>query len=87
MELGDIDLSDPGNFVDGVPYDWFAYLRREAPGALAPGPGGVRRRASGRSPATTTASAVNRDYEHFSSCRAATLFHDFDEEIARAAAA
>ena len=24
---------------------------------------------------------VNRDYEHFSSYRAATLFHDFDEEV------
>ena len=31
MEVSDIDLSDSKNFVDGVPHEWFAYLRREAP--------------------------------------------------------
>ena len=31
MDVTDIDLSDSANFVDGVPYEWFARLRREAP--------------------------------------------------------
>ena len=31
MDLADIDLCDPGSFVNGVPYEWFAQLRAEAP--------------------------------------------------------
>jgi cytochrome P450 len=26
-----IDLADPDNYVEGIPHDWFAYLRKEAP--------------------------------------------------------
>ena len=57
MELDDINLCDPGNFVASVPHDWFAFLRREAPVQWHPDP------------------------EGFSSYRAATLFHDFDDDI------
>ncbi len=80
MELNEIDLCDPDNFVDGVPHEWFAYLRREAPVYWHPDPNSL----GGGWWAVTRfddAVAVNRDYEHFSSSRAATLFHDFDEEV------
>ena len=40
MDLADIDLCDPGSFVAGVPYDWFAQLRREAPVYWHPDPDG-----------------------------------------------
>ena len=50
MDLADIDLCDPGSFVSGVPYDWFAQLRERGAGVLAPGPGGLCRRVLGRHP-------------------------------------
>ena len=31
MEVTDIDLGDPGSFVDGVPHQWFTFLRKNAP--------------------------------------------------------
>ena len=31
MQLEDIDLYDPDSYVDGVPHEMFATLRREAP--------------------------------------------------------
>lgn len=36
MKPGDIDLSDPAVFEQGVPYDYFALLRREAPVSWQP---------------------------------------------------
>ncbi|MDB5969889.1 MAG: Cytochrome [Hydrocarboniphaga sp.] len=36
MKPGDIDLSDPRSFVEGVPHDYFAMLRREAPVSWQP---------------------------------------------------
>jgi cytochrome P450 len=36
--LDGIDLADPDNFVDGVPFDWFRRLRQEAPVAWHPEP-------------------------------------------------
>jgi cholest-4-en-3-one 26-monooxygenase len=80
MDLADIDLCDPSNFVAGVPYEWFAQLRREAPVFWHPDPEGF---ADGFWSVTRfdDCVGVNRDYEHFSSARQATLFHDFDEEI------
>jgi cytochrome P450 len=33
-----IDLADPDNFVDGVPFDWFRRLRQQAPVAWHPEP-------------------------------------------------
>ena len=80
MEVTDIDLADPGNFVEGVPHEWFAYLRREAPVQWHPDLTGF---ADGFWSVTRydDCVGVNRDYEHFSSYRAATLFHDFDEDV------
>jgi cholest-4-en-3-one 26-monooxygenase len=80
MELSDINLCDPDNFVAGVPHEWFARLRREAPVYWHPDPNSL-----GGGFWTVTrfddSVKVNRDFEHFSSYRAATLFHDFDEEV------
>ena len=80
MEVTDIDLADPDSFVSGVTHEWFAYLRREAPVQWHHDPDGV---AEGFWSVTRfdDCVGVNRDYEHFSSHRAATLFHDFDEEV------
>ena len=36
MKLHDVDLSDPDAFNDGIPYDYFAFLRREHPLAWHP---------------------------------------------------
>jgi cholest-4-en-3-one 26-monooxygenase len=80
MELSDINLCDPDNFVAGVPHEWFARLRREAPVYWHPDPNS---RGGGFWTVTRFDDSVkvNRDFEHFSSYRAATLFHDFDEEV------
>ena len=77
MELQDIDLCDSKNFVNGVPYEWFEYLRREAPVQWHTDPAST---AGGFWSVTRydDCVAVNRDFDHFSSHRAATLFHDLE---------
>ncbi|HEV8573585.1 MAG TPA: cytochrome P450 [Dehalococcoidia bacterium] len=40
LTLADVDLFDPGNFVDGVPHHFFKLLRKEAPVYRHPEPGG-----------------------------------------------
>ena len=80
MDLADIDLCDPGSFVNGVPYEWFAQLRKEAPVYWHPDPESV----GGGFWAVTRFDdcvGVNRDYEHFSSSKRTSLFHDFDEAL------
>lgn len=79
MDVTDIDLSDPGSFVDGVPHEWFAFLRRECPVQWHPDPAGF---AEGFWSVTRydDCVGVNRDYEHFSSYRSSALFTDMDEE-------
>ena len=42
MSLEEIDLIDGRNFVAGVPYGWFAELRREAPAFWHPQEGAPR---------------------------------------------
>jgi cholest-4-en-3-one 26-monooxygenase len=41
VELSDVDLVDPDNFVEGVPHEMFAVLRREAPVYAHPDPYGT----------------------------------------------
>ncbi len=79
MDVTDIDLSDSAHFVDGVPFEWFARLRREAPVYWHPDPAGF---AEGFWSVTRydDCVGVNRDYEHFSSYRAGALFTDMDED-------
>jgi cholest-4-en-3-one 26-monooxygenase len=81
LDFGDIDLTDSKYFIDGVPHNWFAFLRKNAPvwwQEEADGPGFW---------AVTThadCTAVNRDYEHFSSHRKATFIWDLpDDDLAR----
>src|SRR3954469_2005322 len=40
MQLSDIDLLDRDRFTQGVPHEWFTYLRHEAPVYKHPEPGG-----------------------------------------------
>ncbi len=79
MRTTDIDLCDPDNFVQAVPHDWFAHLRRENPVQWHPDPQGF-----GEGFWSVTryddCVTVNRDYEHFSSYRSAALFTDMDDE-------
>jgi cholest-4-en-3-one 26-monooxygenase len=79
METTDIDLCDPDSFVRAVPHEWFAYLRRADPVQWHADPAGF---AEGFWSVTRydDCVSVNRDYEHFSSYRAAALFTDMDEE-------
>ncbi len=78
IDFSDIDLTASKNFVSGVPYDWFAFLRKNAPvwwheEVAGPGFWAV----TGYDECTT----VNRDYEHFSSNKKATYIWDLDEEL------
>jgi cholest-4-en-3-one 26-monooxygenase len=79
MGLDEIDLTDGRNFVAGVPHHWFRQLRDEAPvywhpEAVAPRGGywAVTR--------YDDCVHVNRDWEHFSSARRGSLFHEMDDD-------
>jgi cholest-4-en-3-one 26-monooxygenase len=72
--LEDVDLLDPDVFVQGVPHDMFALLRREAPVFRHPG-----------DPAYWAVTrhrdivAVSRDFATFSSHRRSALINELDE--------
>jgi len=77
--LDEIDLTDGRNFVAGVPHVWFRRLRHEAPvywhpEAVAPRGGywAVTR--------YDDCVHVNRDWEHYSSARRTSLFHEMDDD-------
>ena len=79
MSLEEIDLIDGRNFVAGVPYGWFAELRREAPAFWHPEAAAPR----GGFWAITRYDdcvQVNRDWENFSSARRGSLFPDMDDD-------
>jgi cholest-4-en-3-one 26-monooxygenase len=69
MELTDVDVYDPENFVAAVPHEMFATLRREAPVFAHPKPDGGRFWCVTRHADLVT---VNRDNHTFSSWRGAT---------------
>ena len=64
MELSEVDLYDADNFVDGVPHEMFATLRREAPVYAHPRPDGSHFWCVTRHADVVT---VNRDAKTFSS--------------------
>jgi cholest-4-en-3-one 26-monooxygenase len=79
MSLDEIDLTDGRNFVAGVPYHWFAELRREAPAYWHHEDAAPR----GGFWAVTRYDDcvhVNRDWEHFSSARRTSLFPEMDDD-------
>jgi cholest-4-en-3-one 26-monooxygenase len=66
VTFDDIDLTDSKSFADGVPHEWFAFLRKNAPvwwqeETAGPGFWAVTTHAD--------CTEVNRDYERFSSAR------------------
>jgi cholest-4-en-3-one 26-monooxygenase len=69
MELADVDVYDPENFVGSVPHEMFATLRREAPVYPHPNPNGGRFWCVTRHADLVT---VNRDNHTYSSWRGAT---------------
>ncbi len=78
VDPSDIDLTDSKNFVAGVPHEWFAYLRANAPVWWHEEKGG-----GGFWCVTKYADcvAVNRDAERFSSHRAGVLIWDQEPEL------
>lgn len=64
MDLNDIDLLDRDRFIEGIPHDWFTYLRANAPIYHHPEPDGP-----GFWVFTTheDVTAIGRDAKHFSS--------------------
>jgi cholest-4-en-3-one 26-monooxygenase len=78
IDFKHIDLTDSKYFVDGVPHEWFTFLRHNAPvwwHEEADGPGFW---------AVTSYNecvAVNRDHEHFSSHNKATFIWELEEEV------
>jgi cholest-4-en-3-one 26-monooxygenase len=77
MDLTPIDLTDSRNFVSGVPYEWFAHLRRHAPAYRheeADGPGfwAITRHED--------CVIVNRDAQRFSSYRKGTFLWETPED-------
>jgi cholest-4-en-3-one 26-monooxygenase len=73
VSFDDINLLDSTAFTGGVPHEWFAYLRKNAPvwwqkEEAGPGFWAVTSHAG--------ATTVNRDYEHFSSSKQATFLWD-----------
>ena len=78
IDFNDIDLTDSKHFVDGVPHEWFTFLRHNAPvwwHEEADGPG------FWAVTAYNECVAVNRDYEHFSSAKKATFIWELEEEL------
>ena len=78
VALDGVDLSSPDTFVDGVPFETFDRLRKEAPVFFHDEPDGpgfwcVTRYAD--------LVAVNRDNQLFSSNRRTALFMESDEEM------
>lgn len=70
MELGDVDLYDPDTYVAGVPHEYFALLRREAPVYEHPYPDGGRFWCITRHEDLV---AINRDTQTYSSWRQSAL--------------
>src|ERR1700735_4363939 len=79
LSLEEIDLTDGRNFVAGVPHQWFAELRRDAPVFWHPEADAPR---GGFWTVTQFDDCVhvNRDWEHFSSARRGSLFAEMDDD-------
>ncbi len=81
VTFDDINLLDSKAFTGGVPHEWFAFLRKNAPvwwheEEAGPGFWAVTSHAG--------ATTVNRDYEHFSSSKQATFLWDLEaDELAQ----
>jgi cholest-4-en-3-one 26-monooxygenase len=77
IDLNEIDLTDSKAYVPGVPHEWFAFLRKNAPvwwQEEKNGPGFWA--VTGYDDCNT----VNRDYSLFSSHAKGSLLFDMDEE-------
>ena len=67
MELSDVNLLDRDRFTDGVPHDWFTYLRKNAPIYRHPEPDGPGFWVFTK---LDDVVAIGRDAKHFSSDQA-----------------
>ena len=80
MDLSQINLLDPDRFVEGVPHEWFTYLRQHAPVYRHPEPKGgpgfwvVTR--------YDDVVAINRDGQTFSSEQSRGGVVQFEDEAA-----
>ena len=78
MTLEDVNLADPGNFVDAVPHEMFALLRRKAPVWFHPGTEDVEGFWCIVKYADLT--DLSRDYPHASSELGGITLHDMGQE-------
>ena len=78
MTLEDVNLADPGNFVDAVPHEMFALLRREAPVWFHPGTDDVEGFWCIVKYADLT--ELSRDHPHASSELGGITLHDMSQE-------
>jgi cholest-4-en-3-one 26-monooxygenase len=78
MTLEDVNLADPGNFVEAVPNEMFALLRREAPVWFHPGTDDVEGFWCIVKYADLT--ELSRDYPHASSALGGITLHDMTAE-------
>jgi cholest-4-en-3-one 26-monooxygenase len=77
VDVGDVDLYDPDTFVPGVPHEYFALLRREAPVLRHPYPDGGHFWVLTRH---EDVAFVNRDNATFSSWRKSALIDEPDPD-------
>ncbi|HTZ07942.1 MAG TPA: cytochrome P450 [Acidimicrobiales bacterium] len=77
IDIAPVDLTDSRNFIGGVPYEWFAWLRRNAPAYWHEEADGAGFWAVTRHEDCV---AVNRDAQRFSSARKGTFLWDLAEE-------
>src|SRR5258708_4648805 len=84
MELADIDLLDRDTFVERMPHDWFAYLRRNAPIYRHPEPDGPGFWVFSRHRDVV---ALNRNWENYSSDDRKGGVVELEDSAERAAAA
>jgi len=78
MDLASVDLIDPDIYVEGVPHETFAFLRREAPVFWHDDPDGPGFWAVTKH---SDLVAVNRDTSLYSSFLRSSLFNEFPDEL------
>jgi cholest-4-en-3-one 26-monooxygenase len=76
VQLSDVDLYDPDIYVEGVPHEMFATLRRDAPVFRHEDPDGAFWAVTKHEDIVT----VNRDPKTFSSWQGATYLHELPPE-------
>jgi cytochrome P450 len=76
--LGEIDLAEPDNYVDGVPFEWFDHLRHEHPVVWHPEP--APNKGFWAVTRYSDLTSVHMDWQTYSSELGAVALEELDEE-------